>query len=249
VSIWRLEWVRLARTRRLLVIAGVFLFFGLSGPLSARYLGDIVQRFGSSGGVKIVVPPPRPVDGIAAFTNNAIQLGLLIVVLIASSALAFDARREMAVFLRTRVRVVDIVLPAYVANAAAAAGGFLLGTVAAWYETWVLLGAPATGPMLAGAAYGALYLAFGIAVTAAAAAWVRSALGAAGIAIAFMLTLSVLGVLRPVKPWLPTSLGAAQSELLRGVGLGHYLPAAVVAVAASAACVALAVWLGNRREV
>ena len=45
-----------------------------------------------------------PADGIAQFVGNASQIGLLVVVLVAASALAFDARREMAVFLRTRVR-------------------------------------------------------------------------------------------------------------------------------------------------
>ena len=249
MTIWRLEWLRLARTRRLLVIAGVFVFFGLTGPLSARYIGQIVNRFGGASGVKIQFPTPRPADGVASFTSNATQLGLLVVVMVAASALAFDARREMAVFLRTRVGVADVVLPAYVVNAAAAIGGYLVGVVAAWYETWVLLGAPPAGPMLAGTAYGALFLAFGVAVTAAAAAWVRNGLGAAGVAIAVLLGLSVASVLGPVKPWLPTSLAGALPDLVRGTSLTHYLPAAAVAVVLSAACVALSVLLGRRREV
>jgi len=103
--------------------------------------------------------------------------------------------------------------------------------------------------MLVGTAYGALFLAFGVAVTAAAAAWVRNGLGAAGVAIAVLLGLSVASVLGPVKPWLPTSLAGALHDLVRGTSLAHYLPTAILAVVVSAGCVALAVLLGRRREV
>ena len=95
-------------------------------------------------------PDPVPADGIAQFVGNASQIGLLVVVLVAASALAFDARREMAVFLRTRVGSVrDIMLPAYAVNTGAAVAGLVVGSLAAWYETAVLLGALPTRRMLA----------------------------------------------------------------------------------------------------
>ena len=102
MTLWRLEWLRLTRTRRLLVLLCAYAFFGLTGPLTARYLPQILDRLGTSG-MQIEFPPPKPADGIAQFVSNASQICLLIVVMVAASALAFDARTEMAVFLRTRV--------------------------------------------------------------------------------------------------------------------------------------------------
>ena len=32
MNLWRLEWLRLVRTHRLLVVVGVYLFFGITGP-------------------------------------------------------------------------------------------------------------------------------------------------------------------------------------------------------------------------
>ncbi|HKD96785.1 MAG TPA: hypothetical protein VKB69_04195 [Micromonosporaceae bacterium] len=248
MSLWRLEWLRVARTRRLLSIFGVYVFFGLIGPLSARYVGEIVNRFASSG-VKVEFPTPRPVDGIAQFTGNATQLGLLVVVLVAASALAFDARREMAVFLRTRVGAGSVVLVAYAVNAAAAVAGFAAGVAAAWYETAVLLGGPPVGEMLVGTAYAAVFLAFAIAVTALAASLTRSPLGTAGLTIAALLVMSVAGVVHAVSRWLPTSLASATPALMRGTSLGYYLGAAAVAVVLGAGCLALAVRLARRHEV
>ena len=62
LSAWRVEWLRLIRTRRLLALAVVFVFFGLTEPLLARYLGDILKSTASNGGqhITIIVPPATP---------------------------------------------------------------------------------------------------------------------------------------------------------------------------------------------
>jgi len=160
MTLWRLEWLRLVRSHRLLALVGTYLFFGLTGPLTARYLSALLGRLGTEG-VRIEFPEPTPADGIAQFVGNVSQIGLLVVVLVAASALAFDARREMAVFLRTRVRGVrDIIVPAYVSTVAAAVAALVVGSLAAWYETAVLLGGVPVAAMLAGIGLGSLFLAF-----------------------------------------------------------------------------------------
>ena len=250
MNLWRLELLRLVRTRRLLAIFGVYVFFGLSGPLTARYLGAILNRVGTTEGARIELPPPVPADGIAQFVSNAAQLGLLVVVLVASSALAFDARREMAAFLRTRVdSIVSIVGPAFTLNAAAAVAGFVAGSLAAWYETAVLLGAPPAGRLLAGIGYGALFLVFAVAVVAAVAASVRGVLGTAGIALAILLVLALVGNIGALGRWLPTNLAGAMVALLRGGSPTDALPTAGMTVALTAALLWYAVTVGGRREL
>ncbi|NUR29334.1 MAG: hypothetical protein HOV83_26405, partial [Catenulispora sp.] len=81
MNLWRLEWLRLVRTRRLVAVLGAYLFFGFSGPLTARYLSEILGRLGSDG-VRVQFPKPTQADGIAQFTGNASQIGLLIVVIV-----------------------------------------------------------------------------------------------------------------------------------------------------------------------
>ena len=167
MNLWRLEWLRLTRTRRFIALVAVFLFFGLTGPVTVRYLSSILGRVGTQG-VKIELPPPVPADGIAQFINNASQIGLVVVVLITASALSFDARREMAIFLRTRVdSVAQIVVPALAVSAAAAVASFALGLAGAWYETAVLIGALPVAKMLIGVAYAALFLIFAVCLVAA----------------------------------------------------------------------------------
>lgn len=249
MSLWRLEWLRLVRTHRLLVAVGVYVFFGLTGPLTARYLSQILGRLGTEG-IRVEFPEPAPADGIAQFVGNVSQIGLLVVVLVAASALAFDARREMAVFLRTRVRQVrDVVIPAYAVSAGAAVAALLAGSLAAWYETAVLLGPPAPDAMLAGMAYGALFLTFVVAVVAFVASVVRGVLAAAGVSLVALLVLALVGNVEPVGRWLPTHLSGAMTGLVRGEHIVDYLPAAATGVAATVSALAGAIALGARKEI
>jgi ABC-2 type transport system permease protein len=249
MSLWRLEWLRLLRTRRLFVLLAVYAFFGLTGPLTARYLGEILRAVGTEG-IEVRFPDPTPADGIAQFVGNVAQIGLLVVVLVAASALAFDARREMAVFLRTRVDGVrSIVLPAYGITLGGAAAGLVLGSACAWYETAVLLGAPPVGAMLAGIAYGVIFQAFAVALVALVASVVRGMLAAAGVALVLLLFTGILGGVTGVDEWLPTGLLGALADLTAGAPAADYLPGLAMTVVLTALAMVGAVVLGDRREL
>ena len=173
------------------------------------------------------------------------------VVVIAAGVFSFDAHRGLAMFLRTRVGSIwQLVTPRFAVNAAAAATAYLLGTLAAWYETQLLIGSPPVGGMLAGILCGATYLAFAVAVTALAASMVRSTLATVGITLAVLLLLPIAGTLRAIDRWLPTTLATAPVDLLDGTHrLSHYLPTFAVAVAVSAAALAIAVLRLRTREI
>src|SRR5690606_16910492 len=89
VSLWKLELLRLRRTWRGPGLTVVFLLFGVIGPLTARYIEEILGGLGT-GGVEIAVPPPVPADGMAQYLGNAQQVGLLAVIAVAAGALSFD---------------------------------------------------------------------------------------------------------------------------------------------------------------
>ena len=249
MSLWRLEWLRLTRTPRALALAAVFVFFGLLEPALARYQSQIFRHVGN--GVRIEFPAATPAQGIGSYASELSGIGLIVVVVIAAGALSFDARPGLATFLRTRVASIwQLVAPRFAVWAAAAAIAYLLGTLAAWYETELLIGSPAVAGMLAGILCGAVYLAFAVAVTALAASVVRSTLATVGIALAVLLLLPIAGTFHAVDNWLPTTLASALADLLtRAHPLSHYLPTFAVTVAAGAAALAIAVLRLRAREI
>ncbi|TCO59595.1 hypothetical protein [Actinocrispum wychmicini] len=250
LSVWRVEWLRLVRTRRLLALAGVFVLFGVTGPLLARYRGELVGHLATPGSnVTIIFPPPVPADGITGYTQNALQIGLIVAVVIAASACALDARPALSIFYRTRARTFrQLLLPRAVISAAAAVAGYLAGTLAAWYETAVLIGAPDVGALAEGAVADAVYLVFAVAITALAATLARGPLGTVGIALTVVFGGPLLGQVPALAHWLPSALLDASNALQRHTAEDHHQRALAVTAALIVACVAFAVIRGARRE-
>lgn len=248
MNLWRLEWLRLVRTKRWLALVGVYVFFGLVGPLSARYLGEIVERFG--GGVEVTFPPPVAADGMIQYVSNVSQIGLLVSVVVAAGSLAFDAKPEMGVFLRTRVhRIWDILVPRLTVTFLAVGISFVLGALAAWYETVVLIGTLPVGGTLAGIGYGLLYLALVVAVVAAAGSRANNILGAVLITIVVLLMMPIIGIVEAIGEWLPSYLVGALADIPGGAGIDDYLPAAGVTVALTALALLLSVRWSTVREL
>lgn len=248
MNLWRLELLRMVRTHRWLILVGVYLTFGVLGPVTGRYLGDIVSSF--AGEITIEVPDPRPVDGILQFISNTTQIGLLAVVIVAASALTIDARVEVAAFLRTRVgHAGQLLWPRYAIVAMTAVLALLVGTGTAWALTGILLGPLPTGPMVLGTLFGALYLCFAVAVLSAAGALARGMLPAVLIGLGILLTLPLIGIIPTVQPWLPSHLVTAIVPLIDGAPATDFLRATAVTLAAIPALLAAAAWRLDRREL
>ena len=249
MSAWRLEWLRLTRSHRAAVLLAVYVFLGLVGPLLARYMAQIAA-FASSG-VTIVVPAPRPGDGIVNFVSQGSQTGMIVLLVIAAGVFSFDARPGLATFYRTRVSgSFALIWPRFVATAALAVTAYVLGTAAAWFETTVVLGGLRPGQVLAGVAVEAVFLLFAVAVVAAASTFGRSTLSTAGISIGvILLVLPVAGIVKAVGVWLPTRLLTAPAALVTGAAVDDYLRAVAVSVLATVLLLVLAVHRAGRREL
>lgn len=251
MSLWRLEFLRLVRTRRWIALLAVYLFFGFLGPVTARYIEDIVSfAGGNASGATIKFAPPIPADGMAEYVSNAVQIGTLVTVVIAAGAVAFDSQPEMGVFLRCRVRrMQDILLPRLVVPFAAASAAFVLGALAAWYETWALIGTLDAGRVLLGIGFGMVFIAFVVALVGAVAQWSRGVLATVMASVVVLLAMPILGLAGAVERWLPTSLAQALSKLPRDGQVSDYAGATAVTVLCIAGLVWLALIGANRREL
>jgi ABC-2 type transport system permease protein len=249
MSLWRLEWLRLIRTPRAISLAVLFIAIGLIEPVLTKYESKIFAHVGN--GVRISAPPPTAADGLNSYVSEVLLVGLILVVVLAAGALTFDSSQGRAIFLRTRVRSTwQLVAPRVAVNAVAAATAYLLGTLAAWYETSLLLGSLPAARVLAGALCGAVYLAFAVAVTALAAGFARSTVATAGIAFMILLLLPILGTVRVIARWLPSALVNAPVDVVTGTHqFGYFWPSFAVTAAASVGALAAAVGQLNAREV
>jgi ABC-2 type transport system permease protein len=246
MSLWRLEVLRLWRTQRWLILLAVFLSFGILGPLTARYLPDILESFGEEAVGSL--PPMTAFDGVTQYVGNAAQIGLLAVVFVAAAALAFDAKPEMAVFLRTRSSVLDIVVPRYVVSAVASIAAFAMGMATAYVLTGILLEWLDAGAVTVGAILFGLYLAFAVAVVVFVSSLIRSVPGVAMLSVGALIIIALAGLVPQIAPWLPSELVGATDVLIRD-GEFTFWRAALTTAALAAVLLAISIRRLEHREV
>lgn len=247
MTLWRVELLRLVRTGRLWIVMGVYALFGVLGPLSARYLPEIIERFG--GGVEVTVAETTPVDAMGQFFSNAGQLGLLAVLAVAAGALTFDARPEWAAFLRTRARsMAHLVLPRVVMPTLAGVAALATGTAIAAALTAVMIGGLSVTDLVLGTLFGGLYLAFVVSVVALAASVTSQAVTTVLLSVGVLVLLPILQVVSAIEPWLPSRLLGATTALLAGVPAAELLKATVVTIVVTAALLVVAIRRLDARE-
>jgi ABC-2 type transport system permease protein len=247
---WRLEWLRLTRTPHALALAAVYVIFGLGEPVLTKYLNKIINHAGGAQKLRISIPPPIPSDGISAYIGQVSTIGLIVVVVIAAGAFGFDAKQGLATFFRTRVRSIwQLIIPRFTVNAAAAIAAYLLGLLAAWYETNLLIGSLPVAAMFEGMLCAACFLAFAVALSAVAASIVKNTLGAVGLTVVVLLALPIAALAHSIQNWLPSALVTAPVTLIGGTHLTHYLPAIGTALVAAALLLIAAAARLRSREV
>lgn len=250
MTLWRLEIARLLRTKRIIALAGVYLFFGLVDPVIIAYMDKILSWFQSSlEGASIVLPPATVETALAQYSGDAAQLGTLVVVVVAAGSVALDKPPEMGVFLRTRVpQVGRLLLPRIVVVTIAAVAASLLGTIAAGYETAVLLGPLPWAALVESLAVSVVSLGFVVLLVSVFAQTFKGTLATVLASLGFLLLVPILGVVPEIGRWLPTRLINALGELSSGTSVTDMWPALLVTVLLGGLCWWLAVGRAARTE-
>ena len=87
------EWKESVKTARFWVVIAVFGVFGMLGPLTARYINEILTSVGGDLGGLIQLPPPVVSDSWLQFYKNMNQMGILVMVLMYMNTVAGEKRR------------------------------------------------------------------------------------------------------------------------------------------------------------
>jgi ABC-2 type transport system permease protein len=235
------------RTRRLLVVAVVFMALGIGSPLLARYTPELVKALVGDQ-FQIVLPPPTAADAVSQFLKNLGQAGVLSAILLAMGSVAVEKERDTAALLLTKpVSRAAFLLAKLLAIGATLLVGLLLAAIGGYYYTAILFEAL---PPLGWAAMAGLLL-LGLfayaSLTFLGSALTRSSLSAAAIGIGALLVLAVVSALPTVGPFTPGGLNAPGAALAVGKDPGGFVGPLLVNLAGIAAIFGVA-WIAFRRQ-
>jgi ABC-2 type transport system permease protein len=216
---WRAEWgayltlmrkelLEQWRTKKALVVLIVFLLFGLTSPLLARFVSEIIMSVPGAEQFAGLIPEPKAADAVAQFIENITQFGFILTLLLAMGLIAGERDRGTAAMILSKPAPRwAYVLSKFDALALVYLPAILIAGLGAGYYTNSLFEPGlAIGPFLLGNVLLWLWLMAIAALVLLGSAIGRTPLIAAGLGLLFTVALFVAGAFPQASALLPSGL-------------------------------------------
>jgi ABC-2 type transport system permease protein len=207
VLLWK-ELLEQWRSYRLLAVAAVLGVMGILGPLTARYMNELMASIpGTPEGLEAVLPEPTVDLAVAELTDNLVQFGLILALLIPMASVVAEKHSGTAgLTLSKPVSRFAFLLAKLLALLVTFAVGVGIGLGAGYAYTGMLFAWLPPGGFFVLACGLLLYLLFYGSLSLLASTLMRSQLAAAGMAFGLTLVLGLLGMIPAVGAYLPAGL-------------------------------------------
>ncbi len=132
-----LQW----RSRRFLVVLAVFMLFGLTSPIVAKFIPDILKNVAGAEQFASLVPTPTAADAMTQYIKNITQFGFILAVLLGMNAVAGEKESGTAAMILSKpMPRWAFVLSKFCAQALVYGSAFLVAGIGAYYYTVLLFG-------------------------------------------------------------------------------------------------------------
>jgi ABC-2 type transport system permease protein len=209
----RKELLEAWRTRRLPVVAVLFLVVGIVSPLTAKYLPEILT---ATLGDQLPIPIPTPVaaDALAQLQKNLGQLGALAAIALAMGSVSGELDRGTAALVLAQPATRGAFLAAkLVAISIVLAVAVVAATAVAWVYTAILFEPLPIAGWLAMAVLSWLALLAWASLTFLASAATGSTTAAAGLGFVALVVISLASIVPALDHLLPSGLSLPAIQL------------------------------------
>ena len=93
---FRKEWLELVRTKRLLIALVVLVLFGMTSPLLAKMLPEIMTMVPGGEQFTMLIPAPTINDAVVQYVKNITQFGILLALLFGMGSMANERDKGTA---------------------------------------------------------------------------------------------------------------------------------------------------------
>lgn len=251
IAFTKKEFTEFTRNYKLMVLALIFLLFGVMSPLAAKYTPEIIGTF-MPVGMQITIAEPTALDAWAQFFKNVSQLGLIVLVILYSGMMSSEYTRATLIHLVTKgLKRRTVILAKFTSAVVMWTGAYVLCFGVSFGYTWYYWREEA---MMKGLpeAVGGLWL-FGIlmlAVTVLGSTMFRNSYGGLLFTGTVVVAQMLVNLIPKLQKWNPVELISKSNALLLGeIKEIYYLKPAVVAVVVCVICLVGACVTFNRKRL
>ncbi len=246
----RKEFVEQGRTHKLLIMLVVFTIFGMTSPLLAKLMPQILSSIGTDG-ITINFPEPTYMDAYAQLFKNVSQMGIVVLLLVFASSMSQELSRGTLVnVLAKGLPRTAVVTSKYTACLALWTLSLALTASVSYGYTLYLFGSHPTAHLLFSLLCLWLFGAFLLSVIILTGTLLKGGYGGL-LATALVLgILLLLGIIPSSTHWNPVTLASVSTSLLDGsVKTADIISAFWVSAGATVLCIAGAVLVFRKKQL
>jgi len=252
ITFLRKESMEMLRTKRLLGVLCVFVFFALSSPLLARYMVEFIAALvPQEEGLAFLIPDPVWTDSYMQFYGNIAQIGVIALIVLFMGAIVSERQRGTTDLVITKgLSQMNFVLSKFSVISVTLLFTMLVSILLAYLYTFALFDEVGTmGNALLGALVYSLFLLLIVALILLCSALARSSAVAALLSFVGFLVILFISSLPVVGRLFPGNLHERSMEITTaGYFHGDLLGNVLLSLALTALFLLLAVLVLKRRE-
>ena len=211
------EWLEQRRTKKLLVGVIVLTLFGMTSPLLAKMMPQIISLVPGGAALSALVPAPTLQDAVSQYIKNVSQFGILLALLFSMGAVAAEKEKGTAALVLSKpMPRFTFVLAKFCALVLTFTCGLVLAGCFGYYYAEVLFGAVAPLPWVLMNGLLLLYLLIYVAITLFFSTITRTQYVAAGGAFGVLVVLGIVGSLPGLERYSPAVLIQNSALLMSG---------------------------------
>lgn len=212
----RKEWMELLRSYKLLIVAIVLIFFGLTSPFFAKMMPELLTIL-PTGGITIKMPAPTVWDAVAQYIKNMAQFGLILALLLTMGSIAQEKDKGTAAMILVKPLQKGAFIGAkYLGLSAMFAISFAIAALGAYYYTLLLFEALDVLGWLALNGLLLLYTLVYVAFTLFCSTLTKSQVVAGGLAIVLFVILGAISSIGTLGKYLPGELINWGTRIMQG---------------------------------
>jgi ABC-2 type transport system permease protein len=214
---YRKEWLELIRSHRLLVVAIVLIFFGLTSPLLAKFTPEIITLIPGGAEISKIIPTPTVWDAVAQYVKNMSQFGIILALLLTMGAIAQEKDKGTAAMMLVKPLPRGAFLAAkFISLAAMFAVTLAAAGIACYYYTLLLFEPMNILHWLGLNLLLFVYVLVFVALTLFCSTITKSQPAAGGAALGMMVVLGLVGAIPGLGKYLPGELITWGARLMQG---------------------------------
>jgi len=243
------ELMELFRSKKILILAILFLFVSVSSPILAKLIPTIFKTIPGIG--EITIPDATWRDAIDQFIKNANQfIGIVIVFMFAGAIAEEKNKKTLEIVLTKPISRAKFLLGKYFSGFTALALGMLAGSAIFYYYAVSIFGSFSINNFAFLSLFLFVYFVLIFALTIFASTISGSQLVA--IALAFFVEIifaTVLNYVDAIKNYLPTYIVSHYKDLMSNGNIRDFLPSIYVSLALIVLLVIASISIFKRQEI